>query len=60
MFEPKNKVKAKNPNLPFWMVVDRVNEELGFAYCSFGYSGKYAGAFRFDELVPYEFAEEDE
>jgi hypothetical protein len=53
MFKAKDTVVAKNPNLPFWMVVDRVNVKLEIAYCSFGTSGRYAGGFQFNDLVRY-------
>lgn len=54
MFKPNDTVIAKNPNLPFWMTVKRVREDIKIAYCYFGTTNNYAGGFQFNELQSYE------
>ena len=53
MFEPHDTVLAKDPNLPFWMTVERVNPNLQIAYCRFGHNGAFAGGFLYNELKHY-------
>lgn len=49
MFKVGDKVKAKNPNLPFWMTVE-VIKPYGMYECKFGYSNRSAGVFSEHEL----------
>ncbi len=50
LFAKGDEVKARNPNLPFWMTVVSVNPRTGFCQCNFGASGNYAGNFHQSEL----------
>ncbi|MFU5274997.1 hypothetical protein ACM7YY_09735 [Pseudomonas aeruginosa] len=50
MFAKGDEVKARNPNLPFWMTVVSVNPRTGFCQCNFGATGNYAGNFHQSEL----------
>lgn len=51
-FKRGDAVQAKDKaRHPYWFTV--VSATKTHAYCKFGAAGEYAGAFRYDELVPY-------